>query len=532
MVNNLVSVFQDTQRQIWENQKLHELTSQAIMCTRVFPENFSITRVMTYNQTLLSVVESGTLTAAKTLAVRYPRVAVLNFANAVNPGGGVMYGAQAQEESICRCTNLYPCLMKPEVFDAFYSYNNEKDRYYSDRLIYSEKVTVFKSDEDESKNLEQWFQIDVITCPAPNLNGASTVDFQKLEKTFVSRIRNILTVAEMYGVQALVLGAFGCGAFSNPPDLVAKVFRELLVEGEFQNIFREVVFAIKGQCIRDWNNLEIFKSVLNPVRDNTLYGKRISILGDSISTFAGSNPDYCNVFYDENRKMQAGIYTIEDTWWAQVARWFGAEILVNNSYSGSRVSGSGQFAGNSDLRIHDLGCGMTLPDAILIYMGINDYGNGIPLNIEDGYIIENAQKCFRQSYELMLWKVKRTYPNTEVYCATLCPAGIGGQDIFPYNIYGIPFDAYNEVIRESAEKYGFSAVDLRAQGICYDSIDGTHPSALGMRQLAEGWIHALGTPADFEKEEDKSKSYALPIIYGSAAGLILIVILISVILIL
>lgn len=67
----------------------------------------------------------------------------------------------------------------------------------------------------------------------------------------------------------------------------------------------------------------------------------ISIMGDSISTFESFNPDgYC-VFYDEQMQYINGLTLVNDTWWAQVIQALHGELCVNNSYSGSKVSGEG-----------------------------------------------------------------------------------------------------------------------------------------------------------------------------------------------
>jgi uncharacterized protein (TIGR02452 family) len=61
------------------------------------------------------------------------------------------------------------------------------------------------------------------------------------------RIQRVLGIARAYGYEALVLGAWGCGAFANDPLRTAKNFRDVL-DGEFAGDFSEVVFAIT-----DWS---------------------------------------------------------------------------------------------------------------------------------------------------------------------------------------------------------------------------------------------------------------------------------------
>lgn len=74
------------------------------------------------------------------------------------------------------------------------------------------------------------------------------------------RIRNIFEVAIANGVDNLVLGAFGCGAFNNPPEMAAGVFKRLLIDNRYASYFEKVAFAIKKT--RDvCPNYEAFKSV-------------------------------------------------------------------------------------------------------------------------------------------------------------------------------------------------------------------------------------------------------------------------------
>merc|ERR1712083_1157250 len=58
------------------------------------------------------------------------------------------------------------------------------------------------------------------------------------------RMRSVLHAAKMSGFPNLVLGAWGCGAFGNPPHLVAPLFREQLESPEFRGAFEKIIFAV------------------------------------------------------------------------------------------------------------------------------------------------------------------------------------------------------------------------------------------------------------------------------------------------
>jgi uncharacterized protein (TIGR02452 family) len=58
------------------------------------------------------------------------------------------------------------------------------------------------------------------------------------------KIRTILRIAGKYSHDSLVLGAFGCGAFANPPNHIATLFKEVFLENEFSGTFKYVVFSI------------------------------------------------------------------------------------------------------------------------------------------------------------------------------------------------------------------------------------------------------------------------------------------------
>lgn len=202
------------------------------------PENSSS------ENTKVTVSEKRSLEASEYYARQGKKVCVLNFASATNPGGGVTRGSSAQEESICRCTTLYPCLNSSEMWGLFYSpHRTASNPLYNNDCIYTPDITVFKSDISFPELLprEKWWTVDIITCAAPNLRpkpsnamnphaGTSPANITgaKLEKLLSARIKRIFEIAAANGNDVLILGAFGCGAFMNPPEIVARVFHSVM----------------------------------------------------------------------------------------------------------------------------------------------------------------------------------------------------------------------------------------------------------------------------------------------------------------
>ena len=192
------------------------------------------------------VVIKGTTFDAARFRRGMGRIAMLNFANPVHPGGGVTFGAMAQEECLCRSSNLYLSLFSEVAVSDFYEYHKScSDYLYSDRLIYSMDITVFKSDADVPVRLPdtEWFTLNVITCAAPFIRKRENPDLVELKALFKRRIVNIFEASIDNEVDVLILGAFGCGAFGNPPKLVAKAFHEVIMENEYQNIVQYNVDA-------------------------------------------------------------------------------------------------------------------------------------------------------------------------------------------------------------------------------------------------------------------------------------------------
>lgn len=184
-------------------------------------------------------------------------VCVLNFANAFHPGGGVRFGAMAQEEDLCRKSSLLLSLEGQQAA-SYYRYHEEKgSELASDAVIFTPYVEIIR---DEAGNLlEDSSVVSVITCAAPNIGGGlEGLSVPQYVELFDHRIQAILRCAAYMGCRYLVLGAFGCGAFGNDSALVAELFRQALKKLNLNglregDLFDRVDFAVLCRGQRTYN---------------------------------------------------------------------------------------------------------------------------------------------------------------------------------------------------------------------------------------------------------------------------------------
>ncbi|MEM6345931.1 MAG: TIGR02452 family protein [Bacteroidota bacterium] len=215
----------------WLPEELAELSEQ------VFEARTSQTQFEVRNETTFE----ASLRAYQAAKGRH--IGALNFASARNPGGGVLRGTKAQEEDLARASGLYPCIVQME--DHFQYHRKHKLGLYSDRMIYSPKVPVFRNAAEQL--LDDWYPVSIITSAAANVSSLRQNNPERLQDVpAVMRLRTqkLLALAAYHHIDTLILGAWGCGVFKQEPADMAGYFAEQLLEGPFKNVFPRVMFAV------------------------------------------------------------------------------------------------------------------------------------------------------------------------------------------------------------------------------------------------------------------------------------------------
>lgn len=184
---------------------------------------------------------------------------ILNMASHRRPGGGWRKGACAQEESLFYRSTYYLALEDPMKLNpkssSYYPLNNFS-------VIYTPNVHFFRARQLDGYSILSEKERCFLPCIAsaalanPELNNGKY--FNQDRDIMVEKIKGIFKVALKHSHDAIVVGAYGCGAFKNPPEEVAKIFKEVLQE--YKKYFKHIAFAILDY--RGSNNYEIFKEII------------------------------------------------------------------------------------------------------------------------------------------------------------------------------------------------------------------------------------------------------------------------------
>ncbi len=250
-----------------------------------------------------------------------------------------------------------------------------------------------------------------------------------------------------------------------------------------------------------------------------LRGKKISILGDGISTYTnysnGTAADNSNSTIRNNKAYYTlgkhGVH-YEGTWWKQVADTLNMEILVNNSWDESAVFSywNGAMAAYESrcVQLHgNTGKNKDKePDIILVYLGSSDFtrypnslgsADGIDYNsivskTKNGYSYAKP-KNVAEAYAVMLSKMINRYPNAGIYCCTLLPR----KNLS--NAKMRQLEGFNNTICAIADYYGAYVVDLyKNSGITSTSssfdrniVNGLYPNLTGMDAITEVVVDSI-----------------------------------------
>lgn len=206
-----------------------------------------LNEIKTYSKTQLVFVGEQTDVAAYYIAQKKYNVAILNFADPNEPGGLYKNGIETQEEELCRTIPaLYPSLSKTKAYPF--------DCYKT--IHYTPNLQLVRDAKNSYREYESEIFVNVITAAAPNLSH------QKFDKKKTYDVMEMLFFApKLYDdnqVDALVLGAWGCGAFGNDPHTIANLFSKLILQ--YKNYYRVICIAIPKN---NTNNYDIFHKVIN-----------------------------------------------------------------------------------------------------------------------------------------------------------------------------------------------------------------------------------------------------------------------------
>lgn len=199
------------------------------------------------------------------------------------------------------------------------------------------------------------------------------------------------------------------------------------------------------------------------------YTMRLSVLGDSYSTFKGFvHPETNDVWLDYD---STGVIDVRQMWWYQVLQENNYVLERNNSFSGSLVCNMnyGDYYGPHSFlrRMDDLGH----PDMILVFGGTNDIWDEAPMGeyVYEGWTGEDLCS-FKPALACLFDGLHRKYPEAKVYF--MADSDLG--------------EAFMETVHVISAHYGIECIDLAEISKTW-----SHPNVTGMASIAQQVLNAL-----------------------------------------
>lgn len=220
---------------------------------------------------------------------------------------------------------------------------------------------------------------------------------------------------------------------------------------------------VSGSTVTD--ALDNLNGVLKSSQITNIAGQKISIIGDSISTYdaQGYKYDSYEMYYPS--QWIPDVTSVKDTWWFNTLVASGAELVVNASYSGSRaVKASGQTTPSLYERAQTSIIGN--PDMVFVALGTNDWNANIQIGAENTWDYTSAIANINDA----------TFGNA-------CIKGIKQLKSLGIDVVWIIFqmgDTYKNTIKKICNQLGAKWIDASD----YAGAVGVHPGKKGMRQIA------------------------------------------------
>lgn len=197
--------------------------------------------------------------------------------------------------------------------------------------------------------------------------------------------------------------------------------------------------------------------------------KKVSVLGDSYSTFQGIIPASYSSFYPNDRN---DCTQVEQTWWHLYIKAKGYVLEKNDSWGGTTICGTGygrmdSSRNNFIARVDSLGS----PDIIFVFGGTNDAWANSPVG-EYQYAGWTKDDCknFRPALACLLDKLQKRYPKATIY--SLLNSELR--------------EPINESMREVCKHYNVQLIELHD----IDKQVG-HPSVKGMQSICNQLLEAI-----------------------------------------